>query len=92
MAIAEPPKYLDHIIRDPDVMVGKPVVKGTRIPVETVLQHLAENTDMEDLFAAFPRLTKEDVRACIDYARAAVAKKRLRPRRQPSPGASAARL
>ena len=62
-------RYQDRIIEDPNIMVGKPVVKGTRIPVELVLEHLAENPDMEDLFAAFPRLTREDVQACLAYAR-----------------------
>lgn len=61
-------RYQDRIIRDPKIMVGKPVVKGTRIPVETVLRHLAENPDLDDLFAAFPRLTREDVQACLAYA------------------------
>ena len=71
--------YRDRIIQDPNVMVGKPVVKGTRIPVELVLQHLEENPDLNDLFAAFPRLTMEDVKACLACARAAVRNKRLHP-------------
>mgnify|MGYP005854637183 FL=1 len=62
--------YHERIVRDPKIMAGKPVVKGTRIPVELVLQHLEENPDLEDLFAAFPRLTREDVKACLAYARA----------------------
>jgi uncharacterized protein (DUF433 family) len=59
----------DRIITDPAIMVGKPVVKGTRIPVELVLAHLAENPDLADLFAAYPRLTLEDVKACLGYAK-----------------------
>ncbi|MGI8976091.1 MAG: DUF433 domain-containing protein, partial [Thermomicrobiales bacterium] len=46
--------YLDRISEDPRVMVGKPVVKGTRVTVERVLAHLAETPDLDDLFAAFP--------------------------------------
>lgn len=72
----EKPKYQDRIIQDPEIMVGKPVVKGTRVPVETVLQHLEENPDLEDLFAAFPRLTIEDVKACLAYARAVMSNER----------------
>ena len=53
---------------DPEVMVGKPVVKGTRITVEAVLAHLADNPNMDDVLAAYPRLTLDDVRACLDYA------------------------
>ena len=62
----------DRNVTDPKVLVGKPVVKGTRIPVERVLQHLQDNPDMGDLFAAFPRLTMEDVKACLAYARLVV--------------------
>jgi uncharacterized protein (DUF433 family) len=65
----ERPGYLDRIVRDPKIMVGKPVVRGTRIPVERVLQHLEETLDLGDLFQAYPRLTTEDVRACLGYAR-----------------------
>jgi uncharacterized protein (DUF433 family) len=68
----ERPDYLDRIVRDPNIMVGKPVVRGTRIPVERVLQHLEETFDLEDLFRAYPRLTVEDVRACLAYARTAL--------------------
>ncbi len=69
-------RYLDRIEQDPAVMVGKPVVKGTRIPVERVLAHLEEN-DRADLFAAFPELTDDDVRACLAFARAAVERQRV---------------
>ncbi len=57
-----------HIVTDPGVLVGKPVVKGTRIPVEVVLSYLAESPDFENLLAAFPRLTVDDVKACRDFA------------------------
>lgn len=70
------PSYEKRVITDPKIMVGKPVVRGTRIPVELVLQHLEENPDRQDLFAAFPRLTEEDVKACLAYARKAVARQR----------------
>jgi uncharacterized protein (DUF433 family) len=63
----------ERIVQDPAIMVGKPVVRGTRIPVERVLAHLAQTPDLDDLFAAYPELTMEDVRACLEFARAAVA-------------------
>ena len=44
-------------------MVGKPVVKGTRIPVELVLKRLAQDLNVETLLKAYPRLTLEDIRA-----------------------------
>ena len=73
------PGYLDRIVCDPKVMVGKPVVKGTRIPVERVLQHLEETLDLDDLFQAYPRLTVEDVKACLGYARTALGGDRAEP-------------
>jgi uncharacterized protein (DUF433 family) len=66
----------DRITVDPDIMVGKPVVKGTRIPVELVLAQLAYKPDLDELFAAYPHLTVEDVKACLAYAGALVAAKR----------------
>jgi uncharacterized protein (DUF433 family) len=68
--------YNDRITTNPAVMVGKPVVKGTRIPVERVVAHLANNPDLDDLFAAYPDLTLEDVKACLQYAHHAVEEKR----------------
>ena len=85
-------RYKERIIQDPEIMVGKPVVKGTRIPVELVLQHLEENPDLEDLLAAFPRLTEEDVKACLAYARRAVRNERLGPADREALGARGAGL
>jgi len=72
--------YKDRIVADHEVMVGKPVVRGTRIPVELVLAQLSENPDVEDLFAAYPRLKLEDVRACLQYAHDVAEKKSHRRR------------
>jgi uncharacterized protein (DUF433 family) len=54
-------------------MLGKPVVRNTRIPVELVLRKLAEGAAIADLLDAYPRLTEEDVRACLEYAADAIA-------------------
>ncbi len=64
--------YLDRIVIDQKIMVGKPVVRGTRIPVELVLKRLSQDLTREGLFASYPRLTEEDVKACLEYARALV--------------------
>jgi uncharacterized protein (DUF433 family) len=64
--------YKERITTNPHIMVGKPVVKGTRIPVERVVAHLANNPDMHDLFTAYPDLTIADVKACLTYASHAV--------------------
>jgi uncharacterized protein (DUF433 family) len=60
--------YQDRIIIDPRILAGKPVVKGTRIPVALVLAHLAQDLDLKTLFAAYPHLTREDVKACLLYS------------------------
>ena len=60
--------YLDRNVVDPRIIVVKPVIKGTRIPVEIVLLHLASDLNLKSLFAAYPRLTKEDVKACLLFS------------------------
>jgi uncharacterized protein (DUF433 family) len=83
-------QYRDRIVADPRIMVGKPVIKGTRIPVELVLKRLAQNPDVAALFEAYPHLTMDDVRACLSYAQALVeAEKRPRPARTPKDPAPA---
>ena len=66
------PTYHDRIVTDPNILVGKPTIKGTRIAVEHVLQQLEDNPDPAELFAAYPDLTLADVQACLAYARALV--------------------
>jgi uncharacterized protein (DUF433 family) len=51
-----------------DVCNGKPVVRGTRITVQTVLEFLAAGDSIEDLLQEYPKLTRADVQACLDYA------------------------
>ena len=83
------PTYEDRIASDPQVMVGKPVVKGTRIPVELLLKYLAQNPDVDELFGAFPHLELEDVKACPAYARAAVEREYARDGREERSGTHA---
>ncbi len=65
--------YQNRIVTDPAILMGKPVVRGTRIPVELVLAKLAHNPDLGGLLADYPRLTVEDVKACLEYATVLVA-------------------
>ena len=62
-----------HIEINPNVMLGKPVVRGTRIPVELVLRKLGEGASMDDLCDAYPKLKAEDIYACLAYAADTVA-------------------
>ncbi len=53
---------------NPTVMLGKPVIRGTRIPVEVILRKLGEGATETDLLDAYPRLVREDVQAALSYA------------------------
>ncbi len=63
----------DRIEINPKIMLGKPVIRGTRIPVELILRKLSEGATEEDLLDGYPRLTREDIRAAIRYAADVVA-------------------
>lgn len=62
----------DRITVEPDVMVGKPLITGTRLPVELILAKLAANPDLDELFLDYPELTLDDVKAALQFATAAV--------------------
>ena len=59
---------LERIEINPKVMLGKPVIRGTRIPVELLIRKLSEGATEADLLDAYPRLTSEDIRAALAYA------------------------
>jgi len=61
--------WQDHIESTPNVLRGKPRIKGTRIPVSLVLGYLAEGYSPERIIAEFPDLNQEQIAACLDYAR-----------------------
>lgn len=61
-------KWQDHITIDPAVVLGKPVVKGTRMTVEYVIDLLARGWSAEQVLQEHPQLTAEDVQACLAYA------------------------
>ena len=58
----------DRIEIDPKIMMGKPVIRGTRITVELILRKLSEGATEADLQEAYPRLTREDIHAAMRYA------------------------
>ena len=57
----------DRIEINPQVMMGKPVIAGTRITVESILRKLSEGASEADLLDAYPRLNRDDIRAAIRY-------------------------
>lgn len=62
-------KWRDNIESTPEVLRGKPRLKGTRIPVSLVLGYLASGYTSEKIIAEFPDLSAEQIAACLDYAR-----------------------
>ena len=57
----------DHIESNPDVMLGKPVIKGTRITVELLLRKLADGYDLGEILEMYPHLKREDISAAVTY-------------------------
>ena len=68
---------LKRIALDPGVMVGKPVIRGTRITVEHVMRELSSGTTQDGLLKLYPHLTAEDIRAACAYAAARLAEERI---------------
>lgn len=60
--------WKDRIIVDPDILIGKPIIKGTRISVELILDRVADGWSVEDIQNAYPHLTREDVLAALSFA------------------------
>ncbi len=60
-------KMKSRIIIDPDIMVGKPIIKGTRIPVDAIVKRLAEGMTIKEILEDYPSITKDDVKAALQY-------------------------
>jgi uncharacterized protein (DUF433 family) len=58
----------ERIVIHPDICNGRPVIHGTRIAVQSVLEFLAAGDSIEDVLQEYPSLAREDVQACIGYA------------------------
>ncbi len=59
--------YKNHIESNPEIMFGKPCIKGTRVPVDLILERLKDKWSFEDLLDAYPKVKKDDILACIDF-------------------------
>jgi uncharacterized protein (DUF433 family) len=70
-------KWQDYIAADPAVLVGKPVVRGTRLAVEFILELIAEGWSEADILRNYPGLTREQLLACVAYARDRLSEERL---------------
>ena len=70
---------LDRIELNPLICGGKPVIKGTRIPISVILERIADNEPWESILNAYPELHKEDIQAALLYARASLDHAEVRP-------------
>jgi uncharacterized protein (DUF433 family) len=64
---------INRIEINPKIMLGKPIIKGTRITVQNILELLGANETYDNILEAYPNLTVEDIRACIQFASRVVA-------------------
>ena len=69
----------DRVEVDPRVMLGKPVIRGTRITVELILARLSEGASVESILASYPHLTHDDVLGVLDYAHKVVTHEAIVP-------------
>jgi uncharacterized protein (DUF433 family) len=71
--------WQDHIAVDPEVLVGKPVIKGTRIAVELVIGLLARGWSHDQIIQQYDHVTSNDIHACLEYARDLIESERVFP-------------
>jgi uncharacterized protein (DUF433 family) len=70
-------ELLNRVEINPKIMLGKPVIKGTRIPVEMILRKLGANIAVDEILTDYPRLTREDVQAALVYAAEALGTEKI---------------
>lgn len=70
---------LERIVLDPKVMLGKPVIRGTRIPVELIVRMAGQGIGEDEVLREYPRLVAEDIRAALLYAAQVVAREDVFP-------------
>lgn len=71
--------YQNRVVVDPKVMLGKPLIKGTRITIELILRQLAQGIPTEDILENYPHLVRKDVLAAIAYANKLVEEESVYP-------------
>jgi len=69
--------YKERITTDPNIMLGKPFIRGTRITVELILRKLCEGMTIEELLGAYPHVTKEDILAALSYTADVISQEEL---------------
>jgi uncharacterized protein (DUF433 family) len=71
--------WKERVIVDPHILVGKPVVKGTRLAVEYIVELLAQGWSEDDILRSYPGLTQDDIKACLQYASAVLHAEKVFP-------------
>ncbi len=71
--------WQERIAADPSVLLGKPVIKGTRLSVEFVVGLLAQGWAEEDVLRNYPGIAREDIQACLQYAQSVLEAERVYP-------------
>jgi uncharacterized protein (DUF433 family) len=71
--------WQERIIVDPQILVGKPVIRGTRLSVELIVDLLAQGWSEADVLSSYPKLTAEDIHACLKYASAVMQSEKVYP-------------
>ena len=72
-------ELLNRIVIDPKIMVGKPIIKGTRLTVQYILGLLAQGMTVEEIIQEYKNVTKEDILACFSFVRDALANTTFAP-------------
>ncbi len=71
--------WQERIVTDPDILVGKPVVRGTRLAVEFIIDLMAQGWSESEILRNYPGLTHEDIQACLSYASNALRAEKVYP-------------
>jgi uncharacterized protein (DUF433 family) len=66
------PAYLERIVRDPNILGGKPTIKGTRVPVSLILNLIAHGVTFSEITEDYPYVTEDDIKAALLYAEARI--------------------
>ncbi len=69
----------ERIVVNPKIMVGKPIIKGTRIPVDAILRRLADGMTISEILEEYPSITEEDIRAALRYVSEVIAGEEIIP-------------
>ena len=77
-------RWQERIVVDAEVLTGKPIVKGTRLAVDFILELLSEGWTESEILSNYPGLTREDIQACLAYASHTLRAERVYPLSVPS--------